>query len=154
VTFHEIQIDPENGIVYGRRGRPLSTNSGDRYVQVYYSNQPIKYAHRVIWEYVNGPIPEGMTINHIDGNKRNNKISNLECIPQAANNLHAYRTGLKVPYERGGSKNPAAKLTETEVIAIRELAAQGVSRKAIREKFGMSKYAIECVIKRKSWANI
>lgn len=33
--------------------------------------------HRVIWELVNGPIPKGMCIDHIDGNGLNNRLENL-----------------------------------------------------------------------------
>jgi len=32
---------------------------------------------RVIWELFNGPIPNGMVIDHLDGDKWNNRISNL-----------------------------------------------------------------------------
>lgn len=35
------------------------------------------YVHRVIWELVNGPIPAGMCIDHIDGNGLNNRMCNL-----------------------------------------------------------------------------
>jgi len=34
-------------------------------------------AHRIIWTLLNGPIPEGRVIDHIDGNPGNNRISNL-----------------------------------------------------------------------------
>lgn len=33
--------------------------------------------HRYVWECINGPIPEGYEIHHIDHNKANNDISNL-----------------------------------------------------------------------------
>ena len=33
--------------------------------------------HRLVWECVNGAIPQGMQVNHIDENKDNNSISNL-----------------------------------------------------------------------------
>ena len=33
--------------------------------------------HRVVWTAVNGPIPQGMQVNHIDEDKNNNSISNL-----------------------------------------------------------------------------
>ena len=33
--------------------------------------------HRRIWEASNGPIPKGMSIDHIDGNTNNNNLSNL-----------------------------------------------------------------------------
>ena len=39
-------------------------------------NKPY-FCHRVIWELFNGPIPEGMVIDHLDGNSSNNLISNL-----------------------------------------------------------------------------
>jgi len=34
-------------------------------------------AHRVIWALINGEIPEYLSVNHIDGDKRNNRIANL-----------------------------------------------------------------------------
>lgn len=42
-------------------------------------------ASRVVWELFNGPIEEGMQIDHIDGNRANNKISNLRCVSSRTN---------------------------------------------------------------------
>lgn len=39
----------------------------------------IHIVSRVIWTIVNGEIPEGMIIDHLDGNGLNNKIGNLAC---------------------------------------------------------------------------
>jgi hypothetical protein len=36
--------------------------------------------HRYIWERSNGPIPDGYVIHHIDGNKTNNNIENLQLL--------------------------------------------------------------------------
>lgn len=36
--------------------------------------------HRAIWEFHNGPIPEGCHIHHKDGNTMNNSPDNLECL--------------------------------------------------------------------------
>lgn len=39
--------------------------------------------HRDIWEHHNGKIPEGYDIHHIDCDKSNNNIENLECLPKS-----------------------------------------------------------------------
>lgn len=39
-----------------------------------------KLLHRAVWEYYNGAIPNGYHIHHIDGNKDNNNINNLDMI--------------------------------------------------------------------------
>jgi hypothetical protein len=53
-----------------------------------------QFAHRVIWSLCNGEIPKGMTIDHIDGNKGNNKIENLRCVTHQENlkNVRRLRT--------------------------------------------------------------
>ena len=50
--------------------------------------------HRVIWERVNGPIPEGMEINHLNGIKDDNRLENLEVVTHSDNVKHAHKTGL------------------------------------------------------------
>lgn len=42
-----------------------------------------KRLHRAVWEYFHGPIPKGYHIHHMDGNRANNNIENLACIPAA-----------------------------------------------------------------------
>jgi hypothetical protein len=50
--------------------------------------------HRIIAECFLEDFNPDLTINHIDGNKSNNHIANLECVTQRENNLHAFLTGL------------------------------------------------------------
>ena len=46
--------------------------------------------HRYVWEYYHGKIPSGHDIHHIDFNKSNNDITNLQCLPRAEHKkLHA-----------------------------------------------------------------
>lgn len=42
--------------------------------------------HRVVYEAFHGSIPVGKEIHHVDGNKQNNCISNLQCLSKMAHN--------------------------------------------------------------------
>lgn len=61
------------------KGRFVYTTGKGRYKRVY-SKHKNHLAHRYIWEQINGPIPKGHIIHHIDGDKFNNNISNLQCM--------------------------------------------------------------------------
>jgi hypothetical protein len=48
------------------------------------------YQHRLVWEQARGPIPKGYEIHHIDENRSNNDLSNLECLSHREHrNRHA-----------------------------------------------------------------
>ena len=101
--------DPESGQIFGTRGRPFTARSVGGYVCC----KPITHGasalvHRIIWELVNGPIPAGREINHLNGIKTDNRICNLEAVTHAENMMHAYVTGLmKLPPRRPRSMSCA-----------------------------------------------
>lgn len=53
-----------------------------------------------------------------------------------------------------GESNPSAKLTESDVLAIRAMAQAGTRRKLIAEQFGVSLPLIEKIISRSVWKHI
>ncbi len=57
------------------------------YVRIWYQNRR-SYAHRVVAQFfLNGgePIPPGMEVDHLDGDHRNNSLSNLEIVTREEN---------------------------------------------------------------------
>lgn len=49
------------------------------------------YAHRVVWELCNGPLDPSIHIDHIDGDKSNNKLSNLRLADSSSNLCNRYK---------------------------------------------------------------
>ena len=72
-------------------------------------------------------------INHIDGNKRNNDISNLEWCTYGENALHAYKTGLHDAKKNGrtGKRRPR---TDAEKALISKRTKEAMKRIDIQEK--------------------
>lgn len=55
--------------------------------------------HRAVWEYYNGPIPDGYAIHHIDEDKSNNSIENLQLISKSAHATLHGKERAAVSYE-------------------------------------------------------
>ena len=58
----------------------------------------VKYptVHRFVYETFNGPIPDGMTVDHIDNNKSKNGVTNLQQLTNVENGIkrdHTYGYG-------------------------------------------------------------
>ena len=51
--------------------------------------------HRLVWETFKGEIPEGLEIDHIDNNRKNNSLSNLQLVTRAENNKLRFVRGFK-----------------------------------------------------------
>lgn len=49
------------------------------------------YNHRIVWEAANGPIPKGMVIDHINGNRSDNRIVNLRMVTHAENMQNVFK---------------------------------------------------------------
>lgn len=99
------------------------------------------------------PNPENKPqINHIDGNKKNNFVDNLEWCTASENGLHAFKTGLRTPVR--GEKCGASKLTEKDVLEIRQMGKDGFMHKDIAKKYGMGVSTITHILLRNLWKHI
>ena len=70
-------------------------NAGYKRVCLY---QPIKkrfFIHRLVALHFCDKYSEDLVVNHKDGNKLNNNAENLEWVTRSANDLHAFKIGLR-----------------------------------------------------------
>jgi len=109
--------------------------------------------HRLVCMAFNG-IPENvddLTVNHKDGNKRNNYYKNLEWNTQSENQIHAVKNGLQVSSH--GQNHYISKLKDKDIIEIRNL--RGVlPQPQIAKMFGVGQQAISDIQRRKTWKHI
>lgn len=87
-------------------------------------------------------------VNHIDGNKLNNDISNLEWTDNSGNQEHAIVTGLKKSI---GENHPKSKLTLAQVKEIRVLISSGEQVRKISKLYGVTESAISGIKYKRNW---
>lgn len=105
--------------------------------------------HRMVAEAFIGPRPRGMIVNHIDGNKANNAVGNLEFTTCAGNSRHAVELGLTARGENARS----AKVTERQVREMRLLYGE-LSGLRIAKAYGLSRSATYSILTRKTWKHV
>jgi hypothetical protein len=108
------------------------------------------YVHRLVAKAFIGPPPEGRSVNHIDGNKSNPRVENLEYATAKENTAHAIRVlGCFL-----GERNGSAKLTEQKVRRARELCRNGRTQTAVATVFGVYKATISKAVRRSTWSHV
>lgn len=149
-----VVVDLEDGIAYGRRWEPLGWTNRDGYVVVdrrCLDDGRATSVHRLVWEAMHGPIPEGMEINHLNGVKDDNRITNLEMVTRPENLQHAYQLGLA---SNRGERHPSSRLTERSVRSIRAAAALGIHPDELASIHDVSRRCIKDVISGRTWSHL
>lgn len=137
-----------NRIINGR------DHGGYRRVALYKNKMPKDYfVHRLVARAFI-PNPNGCPqINHKDGIKDNNSISNLEWVTNGENQKHSYSIGTHKP--KKGEKNGRSVLTRNDVLEIRNAYRLGVfTQKEIAEAYNVTRSLIALIVNRKRWKHI
>lgn len=98
--------------------------------------------HTLVAEAYLGPRPPGYEINHIDGDKHNNHVSNLEYVIPGDNLRHAYAIGSR----KYGEQSPNAKLTDAQWEEIKRRRRQGETIASLAKEYGISPGYISSVL--------
>ena len=146
----------------GKFGRLISERilkqnfrQGYAYVRVFVNGKKTNLViHRLVAETFI-PNPQNLPqVNHIDGNKQNNNVNNLEWCLQRDNLLHAIKNSLRKI--SSGEKAPNAKLKQKEVDYIRSVykpKSRTFGAKALAEKFGVHTDTITKILIGNTWKN-
>lgn len=137
VRSGRLRVCFETGYVNNTRtGKIYTRVSNNGYVEVPMKVEGKKYgflAHRLVWmAFHDRLVPEGLEINHKDGCRTRNSISNLEAITPSKNVQHAWDSGLT-------SKDGVLRYSDDDVRRAIASRKNGESFRSIAKAVGCSK---------------
>lgn len=141
-----------NGVETLHKGRVLKQENNKGYRRVTLSrdgNTKRVQVHRLVASHFIFHNNHKPHVNHIDGCKSNNIISNLEWCTPAENERHSYDQ-LGKQALKGEQKNQS-KLTEVEVKEIRDLYSRGYLQRELADLYGVGTRHISDVVNKKRW---
>ena len=154
------RVRSEERVVVGRDGRRrpfhrklLRTRDARGYEQVllWVHGRVIgRLVHRLVVAAFVGEIPRGLTVNHIDGVKWNNRRSNLELVTPKENCAHAIATGLMPRGDRTGT----ARLTNDAAVEIVRRHAAGERSMDLAAEFGIARCTVAHLISGRTWSHV
>lgn len=106
--------------------------------------------HRLVAAAFFGPAPDGYCANHLNSERTDNRVENLEWTTYSGNIQHCIRMGRFRTNPRVGSAHWAAKLSEEDVAAIRAM-PHAIRRAYIARIYGISVEYVSEIRHRGGW---
>lgn len=127
-------VDGRQGSLPEKILRGSQMNTG--YITVSLDSKKRRLAHQIVAETFLGVAEYRQTVNHKDGNKKNNCVDNLEWATYKENNVHARNTGLN---NQHGEKNNLHKYSDQFICAVRNVyAAYHPTYECLGRLFGLT----------------
>jgi hypothetical protein len=106
--------------------------------------------HILVAEAFIGPRPKGHRVDHLDANRSNNKLVNLQYVT-ASEDIRRMdlRNGGRPWFKGAGNAN--AKLTDQKIRQIRRLAAEGMSYRQLAEKYDITPKHAYKIVRLEEW---
>ena len=142
----------DQGVIYSKKSNKIMKQHLDKdgYLVLNLSDNGIKKCckvHRLVaLAFI--PNPEGLaTVNHINHNKQDNSVTNLEWL----SNYDNAKDGSKYAPRYSGEKATAAKLTQAQADQIRLDYSNGISRKELAKQYNITTVSIGNIINNKTY---
>ncbi len=156
--FEELYCVSDNGKVRSERsGNLVSLNTrfnGYKLAHLYPGggkrNRKAKYVHRLVLEAFVGCCPEGMECRHLNGDRSDNRLCNLQWGTSRQNQADKIAHGTRLQ----GDRVPASKLSSRAVLSVRWLYRNGVSPVAIAATYSVSVGCIQDICYGKNWTHL
>ena len=156
-------VNKPNGVSYLRKGKICTqskSNLGYMTVGFTVNNKKVnKYVHRLVAEAFITNMNNYPQVNHIDCDKTNNRMYNLEWCTNSQNHIHASKNGLnklhlhRVAYS--GEENGRSLLTKEQVLEIKQkYIPYKYSAKKLSKEYGVSESCITHILNNTSWKEI
>lgn len=136
----------------GRLITPHTLSNGYVHVRLSVQSRHFnRYPHRLVALAFLGNPKMGEEVNHIDGVKANNRVTNLEWISRSENHRHAFRLGLR-SHEGlfNGEKNGRAVISAQDAERIRALRGV-VPQKVLAKEYGLTQGHISRIQRGVAW---
>lgn len=105
--------------------------------------------HRLVAEAFLGPPPPGRPhVAHRNGDKTDNRVSNLRWSSRSENESDKVGHGVS----NRGTRHYMSRLTEHDVLEMRRAASAGMGSVSLAEQFGVSRQAVTSAVRGRSWA--
>lgn len=123
-----------------RRGdrvlRPWLNQTGYRFIDI---RQRKMRLHRLVYQEFCGPVSDGVVIDHVNGDKQDNRLANLEAVTQKENMRRAATLGLCV----GGKAGPRRRVSPDEKEAIISARRSGMTNAQVCAQFGRPRSLVQ-----------